>query len=175
MGNSKTWIIKVGTSNLMLEEKMTSYWQQLLPSIHYPLPSTKLTWPEIRSIHFSSLRVAINALGLNSNSLGAYCLAMHAIKDLAWVIFTLLREQKKKSTTWDICAQTVKKENFSESRRTTLNFCLKEVNACYKSRDQPGCVAWENVDQSTWRIFKLRRQRDRNGGQTSHRKSNSKQ
>ena len=66
LGKSTTWSIKVSTSNLTQEEKLTSYRQQLLPSLRYPLPCTTLTRKELRSVHYPALRVAVNALGLNS-------------------------------------------------------------------------------------------------------------
>lgn len=52
---STTWSIKVSTSNLSQEEKLTSYRQQLLPSLRYPLPCTELTRKELRSVHYPSL------------------------------------------------------------------------------------------------------------------------
>ena len=53
-------------SALTNEEKIISFQQQLQPRLMYPLPCTKKTKPELRSIQYQPLRVALNTLGLNS-------------------------------------------------------------------------------------------------------------
>lgn len=66
IGKSRLWSVKMDNSNLTNEEKLLSYQQQLTPSLEYPLPCTSLTKDQLRSVQFPSLKVATNALGLNS-------------------------------------------------------------------------------------------------------------
>ena len=64
---SEKWSIKMRNSNLTNEEKLMSYVQQLMPSLTYPLPCTMMTKEELRRVQYPSLKVAINAMGLNSS------------------------------------------------------------------------------------------------------------